>query len=143
MLFTSGQNFRSTGETLETFRHIPRGLRSPQAIREILRGCGDHRHSYLARIACFRDARRLISVVVFFSLRPISFQRYAQAIGNPIHVSVIGDDLRDVQDRAVAEAAGAQLPQIVLGHIPRRSRQLGDVIQHLPIGRCQNGAAVI
>lgn len=143
MLSVSSLTLRPAGETLETFRHFPRGLRCPKVIREVLRGRGDRHHLDRVGIARFRDSRQLSLIVILFALRPIAFQRQAQTISDAIDVSIVGCDLRDIQDRPIAEPTGAQTTQVAFGHFPGRARQLGGIIEHRPVWRRQLGVLII
>lgn len=107
MLGASSLSVKLAGESLETFRHFPRRIRSAQAVCQILRLRRDRDHSDRARLARYRNPQQLRLIVVFFAISPITFQRYSQSVGDPIDVGVIGDNLSDVQYRPITEAASA------------------------------------
>lgn len=58
------------------------------------------------------------------------FERYPQAIGDPVDVGVVGGHLTDVEDVAIAEPRLGQRPDICLRHSPGVEGELLGIGQH-------------
>ena len=84
-----------------------------------------------------------IPLLSIWQKTPVVFQGDAQTIGDPVDVSVIGGDLRDVQNGPVIETGSTQGLDIGRSHRVRGLGEFGGVVEHDPVGLVQVCLGVI